>query len=178
MIRLPRQVAFDYVSNNQNNKSSNRDESSQQTQPGLSPPNPTPNPSTLVSGGGAPASPADLADTATDQTPGGDQPAAEAANSEPPPAQADLRSPLARVRDTAPTQTIDVNTRPPQLGNDATDAQLAQNYRQKATYLDNQAKESERLGLTATAEQNRIYAEQYRDWAARRQALADGTSNQ
>ena len=178
MIRLPRQVAFDYVSNNQNNKSSNRDESSQQTQPGLSPPNPTPNPSTLVSGGGAPASPADLADTATDQTAGGDQPAAEAANSEPPPAQADLRSPLARVRDTAPTQTIDVNTRPPQLGNDATDAQLAQNYRQKAAYLENQAIRSEQLGLPATAAEERLYAEQYREYAARRQALADGTSNQ
>ena len=172
MIRLPRQVAFDYVSNNQNNKSSNRDESSQQTQPGLSPPNPVPTPSTLISGGGSPASPADLADTATDQTAGGDQPAAEAANSEPPPAQADLRSPLARVRDTAPTQTIDVNTRPPQLGNDATDAQLAQNYRQKATYMRNLAKKNP---------DNPEYldnAAQYDEWAARRQALADGTSNQ
>jgi hypothetical protein len=172
MVRLPRQVAFDYVSNNQNNKSDNRNESSQQKQPGLSPPNPTPTPSTLVSGGGAPASPADLADTDTDQTAGGNQPVAEAANSEPPPDQADLRSPLARVRDTAPTQTIDVNTRPPQLGNDATDAQLAQNYRQKATYMRNLAKKYP---------DNPEYldnAAQYDQWAARREALANGTSNQ
>ena len=172
MIRLPRQTAFDYVSNNQNNKSSNRDESSQQISPGLSPPNPIPTPSTLISGGGAPASPADLADTATDQRPGSNQPAAEAANSEPPPAQADLRSPLAKVRDTAPTQTIDVNTRPPQLGNDATDAQLAQNYKQKATYMRNLAKKYP---------DNPEYLEnaaQYDEWAARRQALANGSSNQ
>jgi hypothetical protein len=83
-----------------------------------------------------------------------------------------LRSPLARVRDTAPTQTIDVNTRPPQLGNDATDAQLAQNYRQKATYMRNLAKKNP---------DNPEYldnAAQYDQWAARRQALADGTSNQ
>ena len=177
MVRLPRQTAFDYVSNNQNNKSSNRDESSQQTSPGLSPPNPNPTPSTLISGGGAPASPADSADTATDQTAGKDQKVSKIENADPAvetPAQTNLRN----VRDTAPTQTMDVNTRPQQLGNDATDAQLAQNYRQKAAYLDNQAKESERLGLPATAEQNRIYAEQYREWAARREALANGTSNQ
>ena len=172
MIRLPRQTAFDYVSNNQNNKSSNRDESSQQTSPGLSPPNPTPTPSTLISGGGAPTSPADAADTATDQTAGGSQPAAEAANSEPPEPQADLRSPLARVRDTAPTETISVNTRPPQLGNDATDAQLAQNYKQKATYMRNLAKKYP---------DNPEYLEnaaQYDQWAARREALANGGSNQ
>jgi hypothetical protein len=172
LIRMPRQAAFDYVNNSQNNKSDNRTENSQQTKPGISPPNTTPTPSTLISGGGAPASPADLADTATDQTAGGSQPAAEAANSEPPAAQADLRSPLARVRDTAPTQTIDVNTRPPQLGNDATDAQLAQNYRQKATYMRNLAKKNP---------DNPEYldnAAQYDQWAARRQALADGTSNQ
>jgi hypothetical protein len=178
MIRLPRQVAFDYVSNNQNNKSSNRDESSQQTQPGLSPPNPVPTPSTLISGGGSPASPADLADTATDQTAGGDQPAAEAANSEPPPAQADLRSPLARVRDTAPTETISVNTRPPQLGNDATDAQLAQNYRQKATYFQNLADKARASGDAGLAESYEEQVPVYQGYAARRQALADGGSNQ
>jgi hypothetical protein len=172
MVRLPRQTAFDYVSNNQNNKSDNRNESSQQTQPGLSPPNPLPTPSSLVSGGGAPASPADLADTDTDQRAGGSQPAAEAANNEPPAPQADLRSPLARVRDTAPTETINVNTRPPQLGNDATDAQLAQNYRQKATYMRN---------LATKYPDNPEYLEnaaQYDEWAARRQALANGSSNQ
>ena len=172
LIRMPRQSAFDYVDTNQNNNSGARDESGQQKQPGITPPNPTPVPSQSVGGGGAPASPADLADTDTDQTPGGNQPVSQIQNATPPvenQSQAELRN----VNNTAPTQVIDANTRPPQLGNDATDAQLAENYRQKAAYLDNQAKESERLGLSATAEQNRIYAEQYREWAARRQALAN-----
>jgi hypothetical protein len=172
LVRLPRQSAYDYVNNNQNNKSDNRNESSQQTQPGLSPPNPNPVPSDLISGGGTPASPADLADTTTDQTAGSNQPIAEAANNEPPAPQSDLRSPLSRVRDTAPTQAIDANTRPPQLGNDATDAQLAQNYKQKATYMRNLAKKYP---------DNPEYLEnaaQYDQWAARREALANGTSNQ
>jgi membrane-bound ClpP family serine protease len=79
---------------------------------------------------------------------------------------------LSRVRDTAPTQAIDANTRPPQLGNDATDAQLAQNYKQKATYMRNLAKKYP---------DNPEYLEnaaQYDQWAARREALANGTSNQ
>ena len=170
MIRLPRQVAFDYVSNNQNNKSDNRNESSQQTQPGLSPPNPNPVPSLLVSGGGSSASPADLADTATDSTAGGDQPVSKIANATPPvesTSQADLRN----VKDTAPTQTIDANTRPPQLGNDATDAQLAQNYRQKAVYVRNQANQLAATGGDPTALNEA--AAQYDEWAARRQALAN-----
>lgn len=111
MIRLPRQVAFDYVSNNQNNKSSNRDESSQQLQPGLSPPNPNPTPSTEVSGGGSPTSPADAADTGIDNTPGGDQPVAQIENADAPvesQSQADLRA----VNETAPTETINLNNQP------------------------------------------------------------------
>lgn len=177
MVRLPRQVAFDYVSNNQNNKSTNRDESSQQKQPGLSPPNPNPVPSSLISGGGAPTSPADAADSGTDQTAGSDQPVSEISNSEPPvesKSQADLRN----VRDSAPTQAIDADTRPPQLGNDATDAQLAQNYRQKATYFQNLADKAKASG---NAELAAAYEEQvpvYQGYAARRQALADGQSNQ
>jgi hypothetical protein len=133
MIRLPRQVAFDYVSNNQNNKSSNRDESSQQTQPGLSPPNPNPVPSSLISGGGAPASPAELADTATDQTAGGDQPVSEISNSEPPvesQSQADLRN----VKDTASTQPIIVQTEPQAIVNNPPTS-FAQAFRQaRATF--------------------------------------------
>lgn len=175
LVRLPRQSAYDYVNNTQNNKSDNRNESSQQTQPGLSPPNPNPVPSTLISGSGTPASPADLADTATDQTAGGDQTVSKIENATPPvesQSQADLRS----VRDTAPTQTMDVNTRPPQLGNDATDAQLAQNYRQKAAYVRNQANKLAATGGDPTALNEA--AAQYDDWAAHRQALADGKSNQ
>jgi hypothetical protein len=111
MTRLPRQSAFDYVNNNQNNKSSNRDESSQQKNPGISPPNPVPTPDTVVSGGADPASPADLADTATDSTAGGDQPVSQITNAEPDAesqSQADLRA----VRDTAPEETITAQTEP------------------------------------------------------------------
>lgn len=167
MVRMPRQTAFDYVNNNQNNKSTNRDESSQQTQPGLSPPNPNPTPSSLISGGGDPTSPADAADTAIDQTAGGDQPVAQIENADAPvesPTQADLRT----VKDTAPTQTMTVNTQPPQLGNDATDAQLAQNYRDKAAYLRNLAVKYPDLAQTYLDQ-----AAQYDEWAARRQALAN-----
>ena len=111
MTRLPRQSAYDYVNNNQNNKSDNRNESSQQTQPGLSPPNPNPTPSSLISGGGSPASPADLADTATDSTAGGDQPVSKIENADPnveTPTQSDLRS----VKDTAATETINSSNQP------------------------------------------------------------------
>ena len=89
-----------------------------------------------------------------------------------------MRSPLARVRDTAPTQTIDVNTRPPQLGNDATDAQLAQNYRQKATYFQNLANKASASGDSELAAAYQEQVPVYQGYAARRQALADGTSNQ
>jgi hypothetical protein len=177
MTRLPRQSAYDYVNNNQNNKSDNRNESSQQKQPGLSPPNPNPVPSSLISGGGTPASPADLADTATDQTAGSNQPVAQIENATPnveTPTQADLRS----VKETAPTQTMNVNTQPPQLGNDATDAQLAQNYRQKAAYFQNLA---DKASASGNADLAAAYQEQvpvYQGYAARRQALADGTSTQ
>lgn len=177
LIRMPRQSAYDYVNNNQNNKSTNRDESSQQISPGITPPDSSLVPSLLISGGGTPASPADQADTATDQTAGGDQPVSEISNSEPPlesQSQSDLRS----VRDTAPTQTIDVNTRPPQLGNDATDAQLAQNYRQKAAYFQNEANKARASGNTGLAEAYEEQVPVYQGYAKRRQSLADGTSTQ
>jgi len=177
LIRMPRQSAYDYVNNNQNNKSTNRDESSQQISPGIDPLNSTPVPSSLISGGGTPASPADLADTTTDQTAGGDQPGAQAANTEPD-AESQEQSDLRSVRDTAPTETISVNTRPPQLGNDATDAQLAQNYRQKAAYFQNEANKARASGNPGLAEAYEEQVPVYQGYAARRQALADGGSNQ
>lgn len=112
LIRLPRQIAYDYVSNTQNNKSTNRDESSLPKTPGVTPPSPTPEPSDLVSGNNVPASPADAADSGTDQTAGGDQPVSEISNSEPPvesQSQADLRN----VKDTAATETINENNQSP-----------------------------------------------------------------
>jgi hypothetical protein len=111
LTRLPRQSAFDYVNNSQNNKSDNRNESSQQKQPGLTPPNPNPAPTNIVSGGGAPASPADAADTATDSTAGKDQKVSQIENATPPvenQSQADLRG----VKDTAPTENINNQTEP------------------------------------------------------------------
>jgi hypothetical protein len=170
LIRMPRQSAFDYVDTNQNNNSGARDESGQQKQPGITPPNPTPVPSQSVGGGGSGQSQADAADTATDSTAGGDQPVSQIQNATPPvenQSQAELRN----VNNTAPTQVIDANTRPPQLGNDATDAQLAENYRQKAVYVRNQANQLAATGGDPTALNEA--AAQYDEWAARRQALAN-----
>jgi hypothetical protein len=74
---------------------------------------------------------------------------------------------LAQVNKDAPTETINANNRPPQLGPNATDAELAQNYRQKADYQRDLAKKYP---------DNPEYlanAKQYDEWAARRQTLAN-----
>jgi len=111
MTRLPRQSAFDYVNNNQNNKSTNRDENSQQKQPGLSPPDPVPTPSTVVSGGAEPNSPADQADTDTDQTAGKDQKVSQISNADPR-VETSTQSDLRNVKDTAVTETINSSNQP------------------------------------------------------------------
>ena len=83
---------------------------------------------------------------------------------------------LAQVNATAPTQTINANNQPPQLGANATDAELAANYRQKAAYFQAQSDKALAAGNTALAA---TYAEQvqvYQGYAARRQALANGTT--
>ena len=77
---------------------------------------------------------------------------------------------LAEVNNTAPTQPISSNTRPPQLGNDATDAALAENYRQKAEYMRNLAKKY------PDDPEYLANAKQYDEWAAHRQAIANGTA--
>ena len=92
-------------------------------------------------------------------------------DAEPPTTTVD-QAKLTEVNNNADTQPISSNTRPPQLGNDATDAALAENYRQKAEYMRNLAKKY------PDDPEYLANAKQYDEWAAHRQALADGTTTQ
>jgi peptidoglycan LD-endopeptidase CwlK len=112
LVRLPRQVAFDYISGN-NNTSNARPSTS--TTPGVLGVNlePTPTASTTVAGGDPPPSSADAADSAIDQTAGQDQPAAQTNNATPP-AESQEQKDLKAVKDTAPTVAIsEANQTPP-----------------------------------------------------------------
>ena len=110
MVRLPRQQAFDYINAQQGN-SDNRKELAGQTQTNLGIMPAGTSPSTAVPGGGAPASPADQADTQIDQTAGGDQPIAQAENAEAP-VQSAEQAALSEVNNTAPDATINDNNQP------------------------------------------------------------------
>lgn len=82
---------------------------------------------------------------------------------------------LAEVNNTAPTQTIDTKHLPPSLGNDATDAALAENYRYKAQWFAAKAAEERANGSPATADSYQEQVAVYEGYAARRQAMANGT---
>ena len=81
---------------------------------------------------------------------------------------------LSKVNETAPTQAVNQTNQPPQLGNNATDAALAQNYREKRDYLTGKAQEAEANGDTANANQYYNDAAQYDKWASTRQQRANG----
>jgi hypothetical protein len=82
---------------------------------------------------------------------------------------------LAEVNNTAPTQVIDTKHLPPSLGNDATDAALAENYRYKAQWFAAKAAEERANGYPATADSYQEQVAVYEGYAARRQAMANGT---
>lgn len=112
LVRLPRQVAFDYVGGN-NNKSNARPATST-VQPVLGVTvEPTSPATTTVAGGGPAPSTADAADSAIDQTAGQNQPAAQTNNATPP-AESQEQKDLKAVKDTAATVAIsDANQTPP-----------------------------------------------------------------
>ena len=114
----------------------------------------------------APIPPGPASGTTGDQKAPNSAPVQDAA----PPATTVDQAKLAEVNNTAPTQPISSNTRPPQLGNDATDAALAENYRQKAEYMRNLAKKY------PDDPEYLANAKQYDEWAAHRQAIANGTA--
>jgi hypothetical protein len=163
LVRLSRQIKYDYVGTTtpKDTKERKTDVTAKNTAAAPS------ESATIV---GNKNTTTDSAGDAGDNDQTGQEQTANADN--PPPVESKSQSDLRSVKDTAPTQPIDANTRPPQLGNNATDAQLAQNYRQKAAYMRNLATkypdDPEYLDNAA----------QYDQWAARRQALADGTSTQ
>lgn len=112
LVRLPRQVAFDYISGN-NNTSNARPATS--TTPGVLgvTVDPTLPSSTTVAGGSPAPSTADAADSATDQTAGQDQPVAQINNATPP-AESQEQKDLKAVKDSAPTVAIsEANQTPP-----------------------------------------------------------------
>lgn len=112
LVRLPRQIAFDYVGGNNNTTSERPAETAGSNTLGVTVDAPTP-PSESVTGGGAAASTADAADSTTNQTPGQDQPAAQANNATPP-AESQEQKDLKAVKDTAPVVAIsDQNQTPP-----------------------------------------------------------------
>lgn len=110
LIRLPRQVAFDYVGSN-NAKPNARVSTS--TVPGVLGVNvDPPTPPILMTGGAPAASTADAADTQVDQTPGQDQQAAEINNADLPPLTNEQEE-LSAVRETAPTVSINEQNQTP-----------------------------------------------------------------
>lgn len=112
LIRLPRQVAFDYVGSNNNKSNARPATSTVQPVLGIVPDAPV-IPSILVSGGGAAPSTADAADITIDQTAGQDQRAAEINNAEQPTETAQQQN-LKAIRNTAATTTInEQNQLPP-----------------------------------------------------------------
>lgn len=112
LTRLPRQVAFDYVGSN-NNKSMERPA---ETGPGLL--GVIPEPPTAISipasKGGLILNVADAADTATDQTAGQEQPAAQINSAEQPPETNEQRD-LKAIRLTGDTVTINDQNQTPAI---------------------------------------------------------------
>ena len=114
LARLPRQAAFDYteLQNTDGTERTERQESNPDTFPGKLGITQTPPiiPSLLQSGG-APQTTADASDSATNQTPGQDQPAAQEANNVPPLLTQNAQD-LRIVNETAPEETITAQTEP------------------------------------------------------------------
>lgn len=113
LVRLPRQVAFDYVGSN-NNKSNARPATS--TVPGVLGITPdAPVPSLLVSGGGAAPSTADAADTELDQTAGQDQRVAQINNADTEQSTDPQQQDLKAIRNSAPTTNISEQNQTPSI---------------------------------------------------------------
>jgi len=114
MSRLPRQAAFDYteLQNTDGTERTQRQESNPNSIPGQLGITQTPPiiPSLLQSGGPQ-QSTADASDTAVNQTPGQDQPAAQEANTIPPLLTQNAQD-LRIINETAPQETITAQTDP------------------------------------------------------------------
>jgi hypothetical protein len=93
-----------------------------------------------------------------------------------PPVTTPDQAKLAAVNDTAPSQMIDTKQLPPSLGNDATDAALAENYRYKAQWFATKAEEARAAGSPALADSYQEQVAVYEGYAARRQAMANGST--
>jgi peptidoglycan LD-endopeptidase CwlK len=112
MTRLPRQVAFDYVGSSGIKSNARVDTSSTSGVLGVAVAPPAVQ-ADVVAGGSPPPSTADAADSATNQTAGQDQPAAQANNATPP-AESQEQKDLKAVKDSAPTVAIsEANQTPP-----------------------------------------------------------------
>jgi hypothetical protein len=114
MVRLPRQAAFDYteLQNTDGTERTQRQESNPDSFPGkLGITQTPPIIPGLLQSGTAPRTTADASDTTTNQTPGQDQPAAEAVNTVPPLLTQNAQD-LRVVNETAPEETITAQTEP------------------------------------------------------------------
>jgi hypothetical protein len=112
MTRLPRQVAFDYVGSSGIKSNARVDTSSTSGVLGVAVAPPAVQ-ADVVAGGSLPPSTADAADSATNQTAGQDQPAAQANNATPP-TESQEQKDLKAVKDSAPTVAIsEANQTPP-----------------------------------------------------------------
>lgn len=133
LVRLARQVAFDYVGSN-NNKTAERPVES--TKPGtlgvtVQPPA---IPSAMQSGGNPAPSTADAADTAIDQTAGQDQTAAQINNADQP-AESQQQRDLKAVKDTAPTTEISAQNQQPAIPYPSSDTSVNQAKQELLTSL-------------------------------------------
>jgi len=114
MVRLPRQAAFDYtdLQNTNGTERTERQEANPDAFPGkLGITQTPPIIPGLLQSGGAPQTTADASDSATNQTPGQDQPAAQEANNVPPLLTQNAQD-LRVVNETAPEETITAQTEP------------------------------------------------------------------